>query len=316
MPHFTCTRPRDLEHKAPSTRCPVTHWGATFLPLALGSRRLKENVEPGSQRDQRHQAGLLNQAEREKAGRRRQEAEQRKALLHRFPRRPQEGQKRTWKEDTESCDYVRCPHMPMPVYTTRRPSIPEPALLMEPQALKLASAHLVDLGVPSKCRSLTPLCRLANPVSGLTAWKQTCPWMHSPAPADQEDTCPPSKQGPPAHTCHTSPGNAAAVHRAPTAALCAGPHSAPENGLHQIEQKLLELPGTAGAQRAGEASRPGGPHPVGDERLESWKDTPGAPRRSARATEEVAVLGGSWQAWQDTDPSPPALELPRRQCVQ
>ena len=30
-----------------------------------------------------------------------------KALLHRFPRRPQEGQKRTWKEDTESCDYVR-----------------------------------------------------------------------------------------------------------------------------------------------------------------------------------------------------------------
>ncbi|KAM8932536.1 protein FAM90A20-like [Lycaon pictus] len=36
-----------------------------------------------------------------------QEAEQRKGLLHRFPRRPREGQKRTWKEDTESCDYVR-----------------------------------------------------------------------------------------------------------------------------------------------------------------------------------------------------------------
>ena len=29
------------------------------------------------------------------------------ALLHRFPRRPWEGQKRTWKEDTESCDTVR-----------------------------------------------------------------------------------------------------------------------------------------------------------------------------------------------------------------
>ena len=72
--------------------------------------------------------------------------------------------------------------------------------------------------------------------------KQTCPWMHSQAPAAQEDTCPPAKQGPPAHTCHTSPGDAADVHQAPTAALCAGPHSAPENGLHQIEQKLLELP--------------------------------------------------------------------------
>ncbi|CAK7315357.1 hypothetical protein VULLAG_LOCUS18976 [Vulpes lagopus] len=65
--------------------------------------------------------------------------------------------------------------------------------------------------------------------------------MHSHAPADQEDTCPPAKQGHPAHTCHTSPGNAAAVHRAPTAALCAGPHLALENGLHQNGQKLLEL---------------------------------------------------------------------------
>ena len=68
-----------------------------------------------------------------------------------------------------------------------------------------------------------------------------CTWMHSRAPADPKDTCPPAKQGHPAHTCHTSPGNAAAVHRPPTAALCAGPHSAPENGLHQIGQKLLEL---------------------------------------------------------------------------
>ena len=29
--------------------------------------------------------------------------------------------------------FPQCPHMPMPVYTTRRPSIPEPALLMEPR---------------------------------------------------------------------------------------------------------------------------------------------------------------------------------------
>ena len=72
--------------------------------------------------------------------------------------------------------------------------------------------------------------------------KQSRLWMHSRAPAAQEDTCPLAKQEPPAHTCHTSPGDAAAMHRAPSAALCAGPHSAPENGLHQIGQKLLELP--------------------------------------------------------------------------
>ena len=28
-------------------------------------------------------------------------------MLHRFPRRPRDGQKHTWKEDMESCDYVR-----------------------------------------------------------------------------------------------------------------------------------------------------------------------------------------------------------------
>ncbi|CAK7314875.1 Putative protein FAM90A5P [Vulpes lagopus] len=164
-PRVKCRDCGAFGHKASSTRCPIRHWGATLLPVALGSRRLKENVEPWSQPDQRHKAGLLNQAEREKVERRRQEAEQRKALLQRFPRRPREGQKRTWKEGTESCDYVRGaatvtlqqqdsyslvsrldgragpmeeasihafrPHMPMPVYTTRRPSLPEPSLPME-----------------------------------------------------------------------------------------------------------------------------------------------------------------------------------------
>ncbi|CAK7315039.1 hypothetical protein VULLAG_LOCUS18746 [Vulpes lagopus] len=148
--------------------------------------------------------------------------------------------------------------MPMPVYTTRRPSIPEPSLPMKAHtetpnmrvrsrstsplsSPKVSLCPPVDLLVSRKCRLLTHLSRHANPVSGLIAWKQMCTWMHSRVPADQEDTCPPAKQGHLAHTCHTSPGNAAAMHRAPTAALCAGPHSAPENGLHQFGQKLLEL---------------------------------------------------------------------------
>ncbi|CAD7680736.1 unnamed protein product [Nyctereutes procyonoides] len=172
-PRVKCRYCGVFGHKASSIRCPIKHWGALLRPVAFGSKRVKENVEPGSQRDPKHLGGLLNQAEREKAGRRRQEAEQRRALLHRFPRRPREGQKRAWKEDTESCDYVRgvvealgrllvsfflsflslhfalvprpnscspvcslfpqSPHMPMPIYTTRRPSIPEPALLMQPR---------------------------------------------------------------------------------------------------------------------------------------------------------------------------------------
>ncbi|KAM8932533.1 putative protein FAM90A14 [Lycaon pictus] len=178
-PRVKCRDCGAFGHKASSTRCPIKHWGTTLIPVALGSRRLKENVEPGSQRDPRHQARLLDQAEREKTERRRQEAEQRKGLLHRFPRRPREGQKRTWKEDTESCDYVRRPHMPMPVYTTRRPSIPEPALLKQPRTenpdIRLWSHSTSPLTSPKV--SLRPLGGLPG--------AQEVPIADNPQPARQ-----------------------------------------------------------------------------------------------------------------------------------
>ena len=60
--HWTQGIKHQMPHKTLST---------TLVPVALGSRRLKENVEPGSQRDPRHQARLLDQAEREKTERRR-----------------------------------------------------------------------------------------------------------------------------------------------------------------------------------------------------------------------------------------------------
>ena len=79
------------------------------------------------------------------------------------------------------------PHMPMPVYTTRRPSIPEPSLPMKAHtetpnmrvrsrstsplsSPKVSLCPPVDLLVSRKCRLLTPLSRHANPVSGLIAW--------------------------------------------------------------------------------------------------------------------------------------------------
>ena len=69
LPQVKCRDCEAFGHKASSTRCPIKHWGMTLVPVALGSRRLKENVEPWSQWDQWHQAGLLDQAEREKAER-------------------------------------------------------------------------------------------------------------------------------------------------------------------------------------------------------------------------------------------------------
>ncbi|XP_038285585.1 putative protein FAM90A24P isoform X1 [Canis lupus familiaris] len=103
-------------------------------PLGLGSKGLKENVEQWSQQDQRHQAEPLNQAEREKVERQRQEAEQRKALLHRFSRRPREGQKGTWKEGIESWDYVRVSVRCFPLLCSVEDSLGSTCLLGEGRA--------------------------------------------------------------------------------------------------------------------------------------------------------------------------------------
>ncbi|XP_004405784.1 PREDICTED: putative protein FAM90A14P-like [Odobenus rosmarus divergens] len=130
-PRVKCRDCGAFGHKASSSRCPMKHWAGALVPQALGSRKLKENVEPRSQQDQQN-PGSLKQAEREKGEGQRQEAQQRVALLQRFPRRPQGGQKPTWKDCTESCSYVRRPQRPMPVYTTKRESILEPPLTWEP----------------------------------------------------------------------------------------------------------------------------------------------------------------------------------------
>ena len=68
-------------------------------------------------------------------------------------------------------------------------------------------------------------------------------------------------------------------------------------------------------RRAGEASRPGGPHPVGDERLESveghprgplWREAGQSHRREGGGPGRLLARPGRTQS-----PSPPALELPR-----
>lgn len=64
----------------------------------------------------------------------RQEAEQRKALLHRFSRRPREGQKGTWKEGTESWDYVRVSVRCFPLLCSVEDSLGSTCLLGEGRA--------------------------------------------------------------------------------------------------------------------------------------------------------------------------------------
>ncbi|XP_032269127.1 putative protein FAM90A14P [Phoca vitulina] len=94
-PRVKCRDCGAFGHKASSSRCPMKHWAGALVPQALGSRKLKENVEPRSQQDQQN-PGSLKQAEREKG----------------------EG---------PSIHTGQCP-----VYTTKRESILEPPLTWEP----------------------------------------------------------------------------------------------------------------------------------------------------------------------------------------
>ena len=75
--------------------------------------------------------------------------------------------------------------------------------------------------------------------------KQSCLWMHSQAPAAQEDTCPPAKQGPPAHTCHTSPGDLQPCTEPPR------PHSAwaPTQPLRMVFTRWTEVAGAPGSSQ-------------------------------------------------------------------
>nr|XP_044605080.1 putative protein FAM90A16P/FAM90A17P [Equus asinus] len=87
-PRVKCKDCGAFGHHARSLRCPMKRWHGALAPQPLGSRKLKENLEPRPQ-----QVPPIprpsSQAEREREQRQRQDEQRRKALVQRFPRRPQ-----------------------------------------------------------------------------------------------------------------------------------------------------------------------------------------------------------------------------------
>ncbi|XP_042790025.1 putative protein FAM90A23P [Panthera leo] len=130
-PRLKCKDCGAFGHNASSTGCPMKRWDGCLAPQAFVPRKPKENVEPRQQQGQ-HKPGPFNQAARDMEEGQRREAQQRKALLQRFPRIAPGRQQRAWRDATESCDYVRHPHRPMPVYSTKRVSVLEPHVPAEP----------------------------------------------------------------------------------------------------------------------------------------------------------------------------------------
>ncbi|KAM5275987.1 protein FAM90A13-like [Hipposideros larvatus] len=126
-PRVKCKDCGAFGHKASSVRCPMKLWQGALAPQALGSNRTKENLKPRTPQDLQN-PGPFTTAERQKEPSPRREEQQTQALLQRFPRRPQGRPQHNWKESTESCDYVRHPNRPMPVYTTKRKGVLDPDL--------------------------------------------------------------------------------------------------------------------------------------------------------------------------------------------
>ncbi|XP_023588290.1 putative protein FAM90A13P [Trichechus manatus latirostris] len=110
-------------------------WNFRGVPQALGPNKKKENLEP--KKPQGFQAPRpFNSMEREKEQRQRQEQHERKAVLQKFPKRPQGKQQLNWKELTESCDYLRHPCRPMPIHTTKKRAVLDPVLTKWPLVRK------------------------------------------------------------------------------------------------------------------------------------------------------------------------------------
>ncbi|XP_014312864.1 putative protein FAM90A12P [Myotis lucifugus] len=117
-PRVSCWKCGAFGHKASSLGCPMKHRSGALAPHALGSSVMKESQNPWTPRDLRNRV-LVNKAARLTQQRVRHE-EQRRALRQRLPGRALGGHQQNCKDKSESCDYLRDPHMQRPDQNAKR----------------------------------------------------------------------------------------------------------------------------------------------------------------------------------------------------
>ncbi|XP_066092027.1 protein FAM90A11-like [Saccopteryx bilineata] len=158
-PRVKCKNCLAFGHKANSVRCPMKHWGGALTPQPLGPKQMKENRKPWSPRDLRA-VGPPNSTARETEQRSRvtgnepgmmmgfSPLEMRNAgtLTHlSCPAGTRSSRDRLWsrgfpgeppqhsfKDQTETCDYVRHPNRPTLVHTTKSKRVAHSSLSSGP----------------------------------------------------------------------------------------------------------------------------------------------------------------------------------------
>ncbi|KAL6086543.1 hypothetical protein STEG23_002960 [Scotinomys teguina] len=122
-PRMKCRNCGAFGHTARSKRCPIKSWDGAMAPLPLGVlKKEKENQDPG--KPQNHKSPEpVNETEGEKRERERLE-EWRKALVLKFPKKPQERKKpQSWKDTAYPGVYLRRPSRPSLLYMNKKSSL-------------------------------------------------------------------------------------------------------------------------------------------------------------------------------------------------
>ncbi|XP_006085373.1 putative protein FAM90A14P [Myotis lucifugus] len=159
-----CWNCRAFGHKA--SRCPRNHWNRSPAPQAMGANKTKENLKPWNPQVQLN-PGPFRRADRVNEQRAWHE-EQRQAPCWRLPWRPTCRPQQNWKEETETCDYVRDPHMQRPDHNTKRKYVRDPDLTPwapKRKRVMTSSAPPVEGVVRSACLPPVPKNGQEGPVT-------------------------------------------------------------------------------------------------------------------------------------------------------
>uniref|UniRef100_G1Q423 Zinc knuckle domain-containing protein n=1 Tax=Myotis lucifugus TaxID=59463 RepID=G1Q423_MYOLU len=167
-PRVRCWKCGAFGHKASSLTCPMkrNHWNRSPAPQAMGANKTKENLKPWNPQVQLN-PGPFRRADRVNEQRAWHE-EQRQAPCWRLPWRPTCRPQQNWKEETETCDYVRDPHMQRPDHNTKRKYVRDPDLTPwapKRKRVMTSSAPPVEGVVRSACLPPVPKNGQEGPVT-------------------------------------------------------------------------------------------------------------------------------------------------------
>ncbi|XP_031220893.1 putative uncharacterized protein CXorf58 homolog isoform X1 [Mastomys coucha] len=121
-PRVKCRDCGAFGHTVRSRKCPIKCWDGAKTPQLLGVKKEKENQDPQKKPQNPQNPEPEHETEKEREERETLE-KKKKALMLRFPKKPPEKKPQSWKDTTNSGDYLRRPSRPTFVHVSRKLSL-------------------------------------------------------------------------------------------------------------------------------------------------------------------------------------------------